>query len=319
MSRYSCLLYVLSSLLITVAGIIALHDWQSYAEPALRWHILITLQFPLILNALLVGATLAISGGTLQVALRNPLADPGIIGITSGASLCAAGLMLLPFTFPIPMQYLLPIGCFIGALLSTWLIFKISKRLRNAASAVILAGIAISTLAGAIIGWLYLIADAGAMRNLTFWIMGSLHQSDWVLLAVSGPIMLLSIGLQLYYAKQLNFLYAGELATAAAGVHPQALINRCLFVSAIGVGAAVSVSGSIAFIGLLVPHVMRYVIGHDNQKLLPATALTGALILLLVAAVSELATVITLPVSMVTATIGGPMLLAVLYRGRWRT
>ncbi|NMH59363.1 FecCD family ABC transporter permease [Alteromonas ponticola] len=309
---------VLLFLLMVVASTIVLHDWHQYTEPALHWHILINLQLPLVINAVLVGATLAISGGTLQVALRNPLADPGIIGITSGASLCAAGLLLLPFTLPLPMQYMLPIGCFTGALLSTWLIFKISKRLRNAASAVILAGIAISTLAGAIIGWMYLMAEASAMRNLTFWIMGSLHQADWVLLSVSGPIMALSIGFQLYYARQMNLLYAGELATAAAGVSPQLLINRCLFITAIGVGAAVSVSGSIAFIGLLVPHLMRFIVGHDNQKLLPVTALTGALVLLLVVAISDMAAVISLPVSMVTATIGGPMLLAVLYRGRWR-
>ncbi len=319
MNRERWLLYSLIVALISVAGVITLHDWRSFTDPELHWHIIINLQLPLIVNATLVGATLAVSGGTLQVVLRNPLADPGIIGITSGASLCAAGLLLLPFSLPLPMHYLLPIGCFTGALISTWLIFKIAKRLDNAASAVILAGIAISTLAGAIIGWLYLIADASAMRNLTFWIMGSLHQTDWVLLAVSGPIMLVSIAMQLYYAKRMNFLYAGELATAAAGVCPQTLINRCLFITALGVGAAVSVSGSIAFIGLLVPHLLRFMVGHDNQKLLPATALSGALILLLVVAVAELSAVISLPVSMVTATIGGPLLLAVLYRGRWRT
>ncbi len=318
MNRQRGLLYSLLIALILVSGVIALHDWYRFSDPALHWHILINLQLPLIVNAILVGATLAISGATLQVVLRNPLADPGIIGITSGASLFAAGLLLLPFSLPLPMHYLLPLGCFIGALFSTWFIFKIAKRLDNATSAVILAGIAISTLAGAIIGWLYLIADASAMRNLTFWIMGSLHQTDWVLLAVSGPIMLFSIVIQLYYAKRMNFLYAGELATAAAGVCPRALINRSLFVSALGVGAAVSVSGSIAFIGLLVPHLLRFIVGHDNQKLLPATALSGALILLLVVAVTELLAVISLPVSMVTATIGGPLLLLVLYRGRWR-
>ncbi|MCW8091371.1 FecCD family ABC transporter permease [Alteromonas sp. ASW11-130] len=310
--------YTLLMAVIAVACTIIMHDWQSYSDPTLRNHIILTLQLPLITNAILVGATLAISGGTLQVVLRNPLADPGIIGITSGASLFAAGLLLVPFAIPLPMHYLLPFGCFIGALFSTWLIFKMARRLNNAASAVILAGIAISTLAGAIIGWLYLIADASAMRNLTFWIMGSLHQADWVLLSLSGPIMLLSIGFQLYYAKQMNLLYAGELATAAAGVSPQSLINKCLLVTALGVGAAVSVSGSIAFIGLLVPHVMRFFVGHDNQKLLPVAALTGALLLLLVVAVAELFAIISLPVSMVTATIGGPMLLAVLYRGRWR-
>ncbi|WP_232365204.1 FecCD family ABC transporter permease [Salinimonas marina] len=296
-----------------------LTDWQWGGENALFWHILLQLQLPLVLTAILVGAVLVVSAGSLQVVLQNPLADPGIIGITSGASLVAAGLLILqPVQSLLPSVYLLPLGCFIGALLSTWLIYRVARRLRGAAMAVILAGIAISTLAGAVMAWLYVIADAQALRNLTFWLMGSLYQADWLVLLVAGPVMLLSVLYQLTQARRLNWLYGGETMAASAGVSPPQLIRRTLVASALGVGAAVSVAGSIAFIGLLVPHFLRQVVGHDNRVLLPACALCGAAILLGVATFSEYLHLVTLPVSMITATLGGPLLLLALYRGQWK-
>ncbi|QPG04746.1 iron ABC transporter permease [Salinimonas marina] len=309
----------LTGSVLILSTAILLTDWQWGGENALFWHILLQLQLPLVLTAILVGAVLVVSAGSLQVVLQNPLADPGIIGITSGASLVAAGLLILqPVQSLLPSVYLLPLGCFIGALLSTWLIYRVARRLRGAAMAVILAGIAISTLAGAVMAWLYVIADAQALRNLTFWLMGSLYQADWLVLLVAGPVMLLSVLYQLTQARRLNWLYGGETMAASAGVSPPQLIRRTLVASALGVGAAVSVAGSIAFIGLLVPHFLRQVVGHDNRVLLPACALCGAAILLGVATFSEYLHLVTLPVSMITATLGGPLLLLALYRGQWK-
>ena len=282
------------------------------------WHIMVQLQLPLILTAALVGAGLSVSAATLQVTLHNPLADPGIIGISSGASLMAAVVLLLFPSSDINYFYLLPVACFIGALCSTWLIYMVARRLQASATAVILAGIAISTVAGAAIAWLYLLADAQALRNLTFWLMGSLHQTDWWILAVAGPIILLSLSYQIFHSKTLNWLYGGSTLAAAAGAEPTRLVRNNLIVCALGVGACVSIAGSIAFVGLLVPHFLRMLIGYDNRTLLPACALTGALVLLLVALCSELTSWMTLPVSMVTATIGGPLLLLALYKGQWK-
>ena len=313
------LLVALAGCVLAFSAAILLTDWQWNGDNGLFWHIFVQLQLPLVFTAILVGAVLAVSAGSLQVVLQNPLADPGIIGITSGASLVAAGLLILqPVQSLIPTVYLLPLGCFVGALLSTWLIYRVARRLRGAAMAVILAGIAISTLAGAVMAWLYVIADAQALRNLTFWLMGSLYQADWLVLLVAGPVMLLSVIYQLTQARRLNWLYGGEAMAASAGVSPPQLIRRTLLASALGVGAAVSVAGSIAFIGLLVPHFLRQVVGHNNRILLPACALCGAAILLGVATFSEYLHLVTLPVSMITATLGGPLLLLALYRGQWK-
>ncbi|MEC9128314.1 MAG: iron chelate uptake ABC transporter family permease subunit, partial [Pseudomonadota bacterium] len=265
----------------------------------------------------LVGAALSTSGATLQVVLRNPLADPGIIGITSGASLVAALLLLLtPQWATAYLHYLLPLGCFIGALLSTFIIYRLARKLLGSSTAVILAGIAISTLSGAVIAWLYMFSDANALRNLTFWLMGSLYQTNWLILSVGGPLIAVAVALQLYFAGDLNKLYAGELAAKSSGVDVEKLTERALIVCAIAVGTAVSMAGSIAFVGLLVPHILRLIIGHNNRYLLPLSALSGASLLMLVALSSEMTRAITLPVSMVTATLGGPLLIWALAKGQ---
>lgn len=306
----ACVLAILSLILVDAGG---------QTPPALFWHILLNLQLPLICTALLVGAALAVSSASLQVVLNNPLADPGIIGISSGASLVAAIMLLVvPAHYSTGSLAVLPAACFGGALLSTWLIYLLARRLRGATTAVILAGIAISTLSSALMAWLFVFADAQAMRNLTFWLMGSLYQTNWSILAVAGPIMLFTLIALCHLAPRLNWLYGGSRLTAAAGVSPARLNKQVLIISALGVGAAVSVAGSIAFVGLLVPHFMRLLIGYDNRRLLPACALAGALVLLLVAVINEYSHQIALPVSMITATVGGPLLLWALYRGQWK-
>ncbi len=312
------LLILLVACLICAVGIITV-TLESDVGADVKQHIILNLQLPMILTAALVGAVLCVSAGSLQIVLRNPLADPGIIGISSGASLVAAALLLLPgMTTVIPFQYLLPFGCFIGALASTWVIYQIAQRLQGAAMAVILAGITISTLAGAVIAWLYMFSDAQSLRNLTFWLMGNLYQTDWTVLLISGPVMLASIAFQLRQAQALNWLYGGDVAAAAAGTSPEKLTLHCLVAAAIGVGAAVAVAGSIAFLGLLVPHLLRLTIGFDNRRVLPSAALTGALVLLLVSLVTELTGSVTFPVSMLTATVGGPLMLYALFRGQYR-
>lgn len=283
-------------------------------------HIALHLQLPLVLTAILVGASLAVSGATLQIALHNPLADPGIIGISSGASLMAAILLLIvPAAWQLNYFYWLPLTCFAGALLSTWLIYRVARRLHTATTAVILAGVAISTVASALMGWLYLAADAQALRNLTFWLMGSLYQTDWYILALAGPVMIGALVYLLAQRRQLNWLYGGASLAQAAGTQPQKLIRNSLIASALAVGAAVSVAGSVAFVGLLVPHFLRMLIGFDHRYLLPACAAGGAVVLLLVATLSEAYSGGVLPVSMITASVGGPLLLVALYRGQWKS
>lgn len=306
---------VMSVLVVAVLSMV----WLGESPIALKQHITLQLQVPLIITAILVGSALSVSGATLQVVLRNPLADPGIIGITSGASLVAAILLLITPMWAQPyLHYILPIGCFVGALATTFVIYRLARTLLGSATAVILSGIAISTISGAIIAWLYMFSDAQSLRNLTFWLMGSLYQANWPIVGVSGPLIVASLVYQLRQAERFNKLYAGDMAALSSGVHVQKLTERSLIATAIGVGAAVSIAGAIAFVGLLVPHILRLTLGHDNCKLLPASALCGASLMLLVVLISELTRVITLPVSMITATLGGPLLIWALLKGQLR-
>ncbi|MDC8831768.1 FecCD family ABC transporter permease [Alteromonas gilva] len=310
---------MLSAAVVLCAGLILVNSWQRELTSAVNWHILLRIQLPLITTAILVGVALCTSSAALQVVLRNPLADPGVIGIASGASLVAAGLLiLLPTSFMQYLHYMLPAACFAGALLSTWLIFMIARRLRGFNSAVILAGIALTTIAGALMGWLYLIADAQSMRNLTFWIMGSLHQADGWILMVAAPLIVSSFVYLVRQAPKLNRLYAGDTTAKSVGVDPQKLGRGVLIAAALSVGCAVAIAGSIAFLGLLIPHYLRLRWGYDNRFILPASGLCGAITLLLVALSSEVVPYATLPVSMVTATIGGPLLLLALTRGQFK-
>lgn len=315
----SAAIFLLCSItFLLIVGVLAT-VWLTDSPTALKQHITLQLQIPLIVTAILVGSVLAVSGATLQIVLRNPLADPGIIGITSGASLVAASLLLLTPLWAQPyLHYILPLGCFIGALITTFVIYRLARKLLGSAVAVILSGIAISTLSGAVIAWLYMFSDAQSLRNLTFWLMGSVYQTTWPILWVSGPLIVGSLWYQIRQSAKFNRLYAGDLAALSGGVNVQRLTERSLIATAVGVGAAVSIAGAIAFVGLLVPHILRLILGHDNRILLPASALCGASLLLVVVLMSELTRAITLPVSMITATLGGPLLIWALLKGQLR-
>lgn len=310
-------LVCLLALMICSAGALLVSSWQVALSQQLNTQILWQLQVPLMVTAVITGAALSVSGASLQVVLRNPLADPGIIGISSGASLVAAFVLILaPDAMIDHLPYTLPVACFTGALFSTWLIYRLSVRLRGINTAVILAGIAITTLTSAVMGWLYLFADAQSMRNLTFWIMGSLHQADAWVLMVSVPVIVFSLLIIYRNAAALNLLYTGDMTAKSAGVDPEKLKLTIMIACAMAVGAAVAIAGSIAFLGLLVPHYLRLVMGHNNRYLIPACAMTGATILLIVALISEWVPFAALPVSMVTATLGGPLLLYALLKGQ---
>jgi ABC-type Fe3+-siderophore transport system permease subunit len=303
-------LIVLTSLLVFVAAVTLLRGLDAPFAGGIDSQILWQLRLPVVITAIVVGSALAVSSASLQVLLRNPLADPGIIGITSGASLFAAVFLLLGGSLALEYgQYLLPLFCFFGALLSSLCIYFIAKRMPGVTSAVILAGIAISTLCGAIVAWMYLFTDAQSMRNLTFWLMGSLHQADWHILSIAAPVIIFFIGYLLCQGQNLNWYYFGASDAQLAGLDVSNFNFRVLLSCALVVGIAVSIAGSIAFVGLLVPHILRSLFGFDNRFILPGSALLGATLLLLVVVVSDTIMSVNIPVSMLTATLGGPVFL----------
>lgn len=283
------------------------------------------LKLPVLVTAIMVGTSIAAASACLQVLLRNPLADPGIIGISSGASLVAAAFILLSGTsFGAALginalsssAYSLPILCFIGAFASSLLIFMLAKWMGGAVSSVILAGIAISTLCSALIAWMFLVAGPNQLQSLTFWIMGSLNNTTWQSLTFSMPIVVVSILVLFTLLKPLNQLYLGEQSATLAGVNTKRFQTQALLLVSLLVGVSVSVAGSIAFLGLLVPHFVRRLHGNNNQLVVPIAAILGAMVMVICAIVNAQFSNISLPISMLTASIGAPLFIYVMVKGR---
>lgn len=310
-------LFIAIAVIVGLLGInVSLHS--QLLSDAVEQHIFINLSLPMLMTALLVGSALAMSSAALQVVLNNPLADPGIIGISSGASLCA-GIVIIGGVLPSSsLIWGLPLACFIGALLSSGLIYLLAKRLALTHSAVILAGIAISTVCAAALAWLYIFGDAQATRNLTFWLMGSFQHASYPILAVAGGIILLGIGALSYHRSALNSLYLGDINAQLLGIDPQRLTRVVLVICALLVGVSVSIAGSIAFVGLLVPHILRRIFGSDNRLIIPLSGLVGAALMLVIVNVNQLLNGVDLPISLLTASIGGPIFVWVLFQGQQR-
>jgi len=298
----------------------------SFTFTSIEWHIFWQLKLPVLVTAVTVGAAISAASACLQVLLKNPLADPGIIGISSGASLVAAAFILLSGSSIGALlhidslmqisQYILPIMCFAGALLSSIFIFSLAKWMGGAMSAVILAGIAVSTFCGALVAWMFLLAPPNHLQSLSFWLMGSLHNTTWTSLAFSTPIIVASLFTMLIKANQLNRFYLGEAAAHLSGIHTKQFQNTMLVLVAVLVGVSVSIAGSIAFLGLLVPHFIRRLHGHDNQLVVPLSAILGAAILLICALINTQLSMAALPISMLTASIGAPVFIYVMIRAR---
>ncbi|TRO12618.1 iron ABC transporter permease [Ectopseudomonas mendocina] len=284
--------------------------------------ILSQIRMPRTLLGLAVGMVLALCGVAMQGLFRNPLADPGLVGVSSGAALGAAVAIVggaafggLPEAFA---PYLLSACAFVGGLLVTALVYRLGRRdgQTNVAT-MLLAGIALTALAGAAIGLFTYLADDATLRTLTFWNLGSLNGASYARL---WPLLLATLAVALWLprrARALNALLLGESEARHLGFDVECLKRELVFCTALGVGAAVAAAGLIGFIGLVVPHLMRLLVGPDHRLLLPASALAGASLLLLADLVARLALApAELPIGIVTALIGAPFFLYLLVRGR---
>ena len=280
------------------------------------------IRLPRTLLGLAVGAVLALTGVSMQGLFRNPLADPGLVGVSSGAALGAAFAIVLgaawgglPEAFG---PYLLSISAFAGGLLVTSMVYRLGRRdgQTNVVS-MLLAGIALTALAGALIGLLTYLADDATLRSLTFWNLGSLNGASydrlWPLLIVAGAVAFWLPR----RAKALNALLLGESEARHLGFDVEKIKRELIWCTALGVGAAVAAAGLIGFIGLVVPHLMRLLVGPDHRILLPASLLAGASLLLFADLLARLLLApAELPIGIVTALIGAPFFLYLLVRGR---
>lgn len=280
------------------------------------------IRLPRTLLGLAVGAVLALSGVAMQGLFRNPLADPGLVGVSSGAALGAAlaivfGASLggLP-AFLAP--YLLSLCAFGGGLGVTWLVYRLGRRdgQTNVAT-MLLAGIALTALSGAVIGLFTYLADDATLRTLTFWNLGSLNGASYPRL---WPLLLVALLVACWLPRRadaLNALLLGESEARHLGFDVERLKAELVLCTAFGVGAAVAAAGMIGFIGLVVPHLIRLVAGPDHRTLLPASMMAGAILLLLADLLARLALApAELPIGIVTALIGAPFFLYLLLRGR---
>jgi iron complex transport system permease protein len=279
--------------------------------------ILLDIRLPRVLLAGIVGAGLAVAGCTLQGIFRNPLADPSLIGISSGAALAAAAVIVL--AGPISGYfgiYALSVAAFIGGIAACWVIFLCAGFSGNLSVAImLLAGIALTAIAEGATGFLSYLSTDQQLRTLTFWRMGSFGGALWPAVIVAATIVLPCLGLMMKEAAGLNVLLLGDSEACCLGVDSDRLKRRLVGFSALVVGGSVAVSGVIVFIGLVVPHLVRLTISPDHRLLMPASALLGAgLMIAADTAARTLAAPAEIPVGILTSLIGGPFFLWLLLR-----
>lgn len=279
------------------------------------------IRFPRTLLCMLVGAILALCGTVMQGLFRNPLAEPGIIGVSAGASLGAA-LAIVLFA-EVSQQYpqfmnlaAVPVFAFLGGALTTVLVYKLgTSKMGTSVTIMLLAGVAISALSGAGIGYMSFVADDQMLRDLSLWSMGSLAGANWSGILLCATTLLLLMTIFTGKAMALNALLLGEAEAAHLGIPVQRLKRQLILLTAVGVGVTVSVSGMIGFIGLVIPHLGRMLSGPDHRTLLPISALMGALLLTLADMFSRVVVApAELPVGIVTALIGAPFFIYLLFQ-----
>ncbi len=277
--------------------------------------ILLDIRLPRALLAIVVGATLGLAGAALQGLLRNPLAEPGIIGVSNGAALGA--VIVFYYGFSGIAWFVLPLGGLLGALLAVLCIFLLVGQNRSIVT-LILAGIAINAVGGALIALALNFADSPyAVQEIIFWLLGSVANRSYNELSIALPFMLIGWGMMLYCGRFLNALTLGEETARSLGFDVVRLRLLLVLGVAASVGAAVSVAGNIGFIGLVVPHLVRPLVGYEPRRLLLASALVGAMLLLAAdIAVQLLSSGAEMKLGVITSLVGAPFFLVLILKSR---
>ncbi|MEN1729298.1 MAG: iron ABC transporter permease [Pseudomonadota bacterium] len=285
--------------------------------------VLLDIRLPRLAMGLLVGAALAMSGVAMQGLFRNPLADPGLVGVSAGASFGAVTAIVMGAAVPSAIglaagNMLVPLAAFVGGFLTTILLYRVATRQGKTSVAImLLAGIALQALTLALTGIFIFMADDSQLRDITFWNLGSLAGATWPKFLAALPFAALAMLIAPLLARGLNALALGESAAAHLGIAVQRLKFTAVFVVALATGAAVAVSGGIGFIGIVVPHLLRISTGPDHRFLFVNAGLLGGV--LLVAADTVARTIVSpaeLPIGILTAMIGGPVFIWILMRNR---
>lgn len=294
-------------------------DGLSAREALILWDI----RLPRLAMGALVGAALAVSGALMQGLFRNPLADPGIVGVGAGAGLGAVLAIVLGGLLPATLgawigPQLVPFAAFLGGWAATIALYRLASRGGSVSVAtMLLAGIALGALAGAVTGVLVYMADDRQLRDLTFWGMGSLAGASWAKIAASLPLIVPVLALSPLLARGLNALALGEAQARHIGIDTERLKRITILGVAASAGASVAIAGGIGFIGIVVPHLLRLATGPDHRFLLSNAALLGASLLVLADIFARtLLAPAELPIGIVTALVGAPVFLWILLQRR---
>ncbi|QXI29127.1 FecCD family ABC transporter permease [Pseudomonas vanderleydeniana] len=284
-------------------------DWNPGQE-----HIVWLIRVPRMLLGALVGAGLALIGAVLQAVTRNPLADPHLLGVTSGATLGAVIVVL--HVGEIAGLLTLPMAAFIGALGSMLAVLAIASRNgRLDSERLLLCGVAVSFVMMALANLLLFLGDHRASSAVMFWMLGGLGLARWELLTIPTLSVLCGLLLLLGMARSLNALMAGEQTAVTLGLNARNVRLRVFLIASLMTGVLVSISGSIGFVGLMVPHIARYLVGAEHRRLLPVSALLGSLFLIWVdVAARTLIAPEDLPIGVATAAIGGLFFIGLMRR-----
>jgi len=281
----------------------------SYVEET----IIIQIRMPRILAGVLVGAALAAAGVVYQGIFRNPMADPYVLGISAGAAVGASLAIVLGIGFTILGVSTVPISAFAGSLIAVFVVYNVSRvGSRVPVTTLLLSGIAVSIFLSAIVAVLQVIAGE-KLHVIVFWLMGGFSYVEWKDVWAVLPLICLGTVVIYFYARDLNILALGEETAQHVGVDVERVKKLLLVFGSLVTAAAVSISGLIAFIGLVIPHITRIMIGPDHRVLLPTSIIVGASFLVICDAVARvIVSPVELPVGVITALSGGPFFIYLL-------
>lgn len=284
--------------------------WDEMLHSPIFWQ----LRLPRVIMSVLVGAVLSVCGAAYQSIFRNPLTDPYVLGVSSGASLGAAVAILLGLE-----AWRWGVGgmALLAALLTVWLIYRIaSVGNRMHTTTLLLTGVCLTLLISAVISFL-MVLNQEKMDAIIFWTMGSFGSASWTDVGVLTPVAVVGIGVVIYFSRDLNLLLAGSEAAQSMGVEVERLKRTLLLATTLMVAFAVSSCGVIGFVGLIVPHAVRLVAGSDNRRVVPYSMLCGALFVLLADTLARyMLRPSELPVGSLTSIVGAPLFIYLLYKNK---
>jgi len=303
---------VLMSLLSKIPGLENLFGFTYPSDWARTQSIIFGIRLPMVLLGALVGASLAVSGTCMQGLFRNPMADPFVIGISAGAALGAVIALALERGFMINASYVAPFFAFAGALGAVLLVYGISRVGGSVpVETLLLAGVAVAAFLSAVTSVVVYVYSSDVIQ-VFFWMAGSLGAARWIDVMTVLPICVIGTILLFFFSRDLNGVVLGEETAQTLGIDVETTKKIILVISSLITASAVATSGTIGFVGLITPHIMRHFVGPDHRILIPSSAVAGGIFLIWCDAIAR--TIIEVPVAMITALFGAPFFIYLLLR-----